>query len=137
MNRFESILKTRIASAAYYNRELAEEDLIRLPATDNNRKANYQTYPAFVSNGRKNEIINLLKNRNIEAGIGSYSIPHTGYYREKYNFSNTHFPEALNAFGNLISLPLFDGISRGEQDYVIDALHKIRTSKLSPVLQSA
>jgi dTDP-4-amino-4,6-dideoxygalactose transaminase len=137
MKRFDEILKTRISAAEYYNGNLADSDLLKPLRLVNNRKSNFQTYAAFVSDGRRNEIINHLKACNIEAGKGTYSIPHARYYAEKYNFDSSNFPEALNAFNNLISLPLYESITKGEQDHVLETLKKIKSGKISPVLQAA
>lgn len=136
MRRFDEILKARISAARYYDEKLAESGLLKPLRLDNSRKSNFQTYAAFVPDRRRNEIIKHLKNHNIEAGIGNYSIPHTKYYTEKYNFDSSNFPEALNASSNLISLPLYEGITRGEQDHVLETLNKIRSGKVSPVLQT-
>jgi dTDP-4-amino-4,6-dideoxygalactose transaminase len=137
MSRLEETLKSRIAAAAYYNVKLADVGLLRLPVMDDNRKSNFQSYAAFVSSGRRDEVIGHLKHNNIESGTGVYSIPHTGYYSEKYKFDGSQYPEALKARDKLICLPLYDGISRDEQDYVIETLKKLNTSKASYILQSA
>lgn len=135
MERIDEILKARIASAGYYDGKLADIGLLDLPGSCNNRKANFQAYVAFVRDGRRNEIISRLKAGNIEAGIGTYSVPHTRYFAEKYNFDNSDYPRSLYAFENLISLPLYESISRDEQDRVIETLKKINSGKIASVLQ--
>jgi perosamine synthetase len=137
MKRFGNILKDRIKAALYYNDQLADLDFIRPHLPEANSVSNFQAYVLRVAGGLKNEITNHLSRHNIEAGVGNHSIPHTGYYKEKYNFGNSHYPESLSAFNSIISLPLYEGITTGEQDRVIEALRKFAHCKSkSPELQA-
>jgi len=130
MNRYDSILRERLKASDYYNRNLYDPEFLRPSLPDANRRVNCQTYVAFVSDGHRDKVIDHLKKSNIDAGIGTYSIPHTVYYSNKYDIRKSCFPESLSAFKNLISLPLYNGITKHEQDRVIEALKKYKADKI-------
>lgn len=137
MKRYDSILQERVKAAGYYNRNLGGMEFLRPFVPEGNRKLNYQTYIAYVNPGFRDKIIEHLKENGIEAGIGTYSIPHTTYYSNRYSIESSRFREALNALKNLISLPLYSGITTEEQDYVIDTLKKYKcVEKGSPEKQT-
>jgi dTDP-4-amino-4,6-dideoxygalactose transaminase len=124
LNRYDTILQERLKAADYYNRNLCDLEFLRPCPTDADRSLNCQTYVAFVSDGHRDNMIDHLKKHAIEAGIGTYSIPHTTFYSNKYGIDKSHYTESLSAFKNLINLPLYGGITEDEQDFVIEALKK-------------
>jgi dTDP-4-amino-4,6-dideoxygalactose transaminase len=130
LNRYDTILQERLKAADYYNRNLCDLEFIRPYPTDAERGFNCQTYVAFVSDGHRDNVIDHLKEQGIEAGIGTYSIPHTTFYSNKYDIDKSHHTESLSAFKNLISLPLYGGITEDEQDFVIEALKKYKADKI-------
>lgn len=120
--RFEDTLKSRRSAAAYYDRNLAQIDFLRLIHGRKETQTNYQTYAVYTAGHRRNKLIDYLNANQVGAGIGTYSIPHISYYRKKYGYGEQDFPNALQSFRNLISLPLYDGISHVEQDRVIELI---------------
>jgi len=136
MRRYDEILRERIKAADFYDRNLSDINFIRPRLREANRKLNHQTYIAFVADGCRDEIIEYLKGCNIEAGIGTFSIPHTRYYSEKYRFNESHYCNSLNACKSIISLPLYAGITRDEQNCVIETLKRYKSAeKESPIMQ--
>ena len=129
MKRFNAVLRARRRAAEYYNHAIADIEYLRLPFYDGSRRLNYQTYTVSVEYGWRDALIAHLKNEGIETGIGTYSIPHTAYYSERYNLDESRFPNSLRFHRNLISLPLFEGISTQEQDRVISALKTFAPEK--------
>lgn len=137
MKRLGGVLKERIKAASYYNDKLGDMDLLRPHLPETNSISNYLSYLIRAADGLKDEIISLLNRHNIEAGAGNHSIPHTSYYKEKYDFGSTHYPESLKAFNSFISLPLYEGITTNEQDRVIEVLRKFaRGGAKSPELRA-
>lgn len=124
MKRFKSILRERQRAARYYDEALGKISFLKPRANNSIARVNYQTYVARVSDGLRNDLIKYLAKNGIEAGIGTYSIPHTTYYSERYGYGKSDFPHALDSYENLISLPLYDCMTRQEQDSVIEALNR-------------
>ncbi|UCE67817.1 MAG: DegT/DnrJ/EryC1/StrS family aminotransferase [Candidatus Zixiibacteriota bacterium] len=129
LNRYDLTLQERLKSADYYNRNLNDLKFLRPCLPEANRRLNYQTYVAFMTGDFRDDIIDHLKNYEIEAGIGTYSIPHTTYYSNKYNIDKFRFSGSLGAFKNIISLPLYNGITTYEQKHVVEALKKYKADK--------
>jgi len=129
MKRFNAVLRARMRAAEYYNHAIADIQYLQLPLYDGSRKLNYQTYTVFVENGWRDALIAHLKDEAIEAGIGTYSIPHTAYYSKGYHVDESHYPNSMRFHRNLISLPLFEDISTQQQDRVISALKTFAPEK--------
>jgi perosamine synthetase len=124
LKRFETILEERRSAAAYYAQLLKDIEFIKPIRPQDGEEVNYQTYVAFVENDARDNLIKHLLSKGIGAGIGTYSIPHTSYYSKEYGIAPSDFPHSLNSFSNLISLPLYEGISKKEQDYVVEAIRQ-------------
>jgi perosamine synthetase len=118
IKRFETVLKRRRKAARYYDRHLSEIEFLEVPIPKG--EPNYQTYVVFVKN--RDSLIDHLKSKGVEAGIGTYSIPHTAYYKTSYNISESDFPNSKRCFSDLLSLPLFEGITKRKQDRIISIL---------------
>ena len=131
MKRFKNVLRERRNAARYYDDAISKIGYLKIPS-NTTRKSNYQTYIALVADSHRDDLIEHLKNNNIEAGIGTYSIPHTAYYAEKYRVTRSDYPNSYGYYKNLISLPLYEGITREEQDSVIESL-----KNFSPVGKSS
>jgi dTDP-4-amino-4,6-dideoxygalactose transaminase len=129
MKRFKTVLRARRRAAEYYNHAIADIDFLKLPAPNGGGKPNYQTYTVSVENDWRDALISHLKNNGIEAGIGTYSVPHTAYYSENYNVDESQYPNSWRFHRNLISLPLFENISAREQEHVISALKTFAPEK--------
>ncbi len=127
MKRFNAVLRARITAGKYYNENLGDSRIISPPEPQGTCKVNYQTYIGSVSDGHRDSLIKYLGENGIEAGIGTYSIPHTSYYAEKYKIDETQYPQSLKAYRNLISLPLYEGITEKEQDKVIAVIKNYLT----------
>jgi len=123
MKRFRATLGARIRAAENYDRALSKIEYMSTRFEKAIRKTNYQTYVTLVKDGLRDRLAAFLGEKGIEAGIRTYSVPHTAYYSEKYRYGVFDFPNSLNYRRNLIGLPLFDGISLHEQEEVTAALH--------------
>lgn len=61
--------------------------------------------------------------RGLGIGVNLHYIPvHTQPYYENMGFKADEFPEAMAYYGEAISLPMFHGLTDGQQDEVVDAL---------------
>eukprot|EP00163_Fabomonas_tropica_P033139 TRINITY_DN8589_c0_g2_i1.p1 TRINITY_DN8589_c0_g2~~TRINITY_DN8589_c0_g2_i1.p1 ORF type:complete len:388 (+),score=14.35 TRINITY_DN8589_c0_g2_i1:51-1214(+) len=61
--------------------------------------------------------------RGLGIGVNLHYIPvHTQPYYENMGFEADEFPEAMAYYAEAISLPMFHGLTDGQQDEVVDAL---------------
>lgn len=122
LKRFETTLKERRASSAYYDQLLEDIKLLKPIRHKGIEEVNYQTYVAFVENTMRDNLIKHLLSKGIGAGIGTYSIPHTSYYAREYGFTLEDFHHSMYSYSSLISLPLYEGILKNDQEKVVEAI---------------
>ena len=47
------------------------------------------------------------------------------YYKQKYKLKITSYPNALNAYGQILSLPIYPSLSDEEVEYICQEVIKI------------
>jgi dTDP-4-amino-4,6-dideoxygalactose transaminase len=70
----------------------------------------------------RNQIMDRLSGLGIQTRPGTHAVHRLGYYREKYGLRAEDFPEAARAEDTTITLPIFPGMSEGEQSRVVASL---------------
>lgn len=109
--------------AARYDELLA--DIVEVPQVPDASGHVYQSYvvllPAAVADNR-GEIIAALAQRGVESNIGTWAIPTTTYYRNRYGYTDESFPVTSEVFALSLSLPLHDKLTAQDQSQVADAL---------------
>ena len=119
LRRFDETLKFRRAIAERYFAAFDDFILIKTPNPLAGQVVNFQTFIGFIGESLRDHLIEYLNSKKINAGIGTYSIPHITYYSDKYKFTQYDFPNSFHAYRNLISLPLYENMTREEQDEVV------------------
>jgi len=122
-SRFEMTILNRQKTAEFYHNTIKISGLKSYRPSELD-KANYQSFVLITNDRIRDDLIAYLKSNNIEAGIGTYSIPHTEYYSRKYGFVDSDYPHSLYAYKNLISLPLFEGLLESEQEFIVSKLRE-------------
>jgi perosamine synthetase len=139
MDRAKEIVLERQNLAQRYCEAFAELDWLRTPFKHSDYEHGYQSYPClfmpreFISrsieeiNFKRNEWMDELQKKGISTRPATHAVHMLSYYREKYNISANAFPNAHVADHCSISLPLFHGMKKEEQDFVIKTVlaHKI------------
>jgi dTDP-4-amino-4,6-dideoxygalactose transaminase len=75
----------------------------------------------LADGSRRRQVFEVLRARGI--GVNVHYIPvHLQPYYRAMGFSGGDFPEAERYYSEAISLPLYPGLSDGDQDYVIRCL---------------
>ena len=67
-------------------------------------------------------VIAHLRANEVEATIGTNAIPFTRYYSEQYQLTDRDLPATAMVRDRAITLPLFPGMTEGEQDRVVEVL---------------
>jgi len=66
-----------------------------------------------------------LKSRGITTGLHFIPLHMLTYYKNKYNLKITAFPNVLNSYSQILSLPIYGDMSEDEVDYVIKNIKEI------------
>lgn len=123
MSRLDALLDERRRLALSYRDMLASQDRFVLPEDDDGHT--YQSFVLRTADGRRdtrNQIMDRLSGAGIQTRPGTHAVHRLGYYREKYGLRAEDFPEAALAEDTTITLPIFPGMSEGQQSQVVESL---------------
>jgi dTDP-4-amino-4,6-dideoxygalactose transaminase len=122
MRKIETVLKKKAALAKYYDEMLEGMDWIRGPSVAGFARHAYQSYVAVVSGGvNRNRLISRLKERGIQAQIGTYSCHVQPVYKSKQKC-----PVSRMLSESTIALPFYPTMKMEEIDDVVKALARVK-----------
>jgi perosamine synthetase len=132
MDRAKEIVSERQNLAQRYDDAFAALNWLRTPFKHSDYEHGYQSYPCMFMANEFNSVdikqINIRRNQWMDdlqqAGISTRPATHAvhmlSFYRKKYDLEPSDFPNAYLADQCSISLPLFHGMKKNEQDFVIE-----------------
>jgi dTDP-4-amino-4,6-dideoxygalactose transaminase len=133
MGRAQAIVQERQALAKRYDQAFANLQWLRTPVHFEGYEHGYQSYPCLFHqakaisldnvahmNEKRNAWMDQLQQAGISTRPATHAVHMLTFYRDKYAFQPTDFPNAYIANECSISLPLFHGMTTVEQEYVID-----------------
>jgi dTDP-4-amino-4,6-dideoxygalactose transaminase len=117
----------REALARRYAERLAGVPDIRVPTQSTGQGDVHarHLFPIWVGDGRRDEVVAKLKQRQVEVVVNYRAIHLLSYFRDKFGFKPGDFPIAEEIGDAAISLPFFPGMSTQDVDTVVDHLHTI------------
>jgi dTDP-4-amino-4,6-dideoxygalactose transaminase len=117
----------RRTNAERYNEAL--KDLpIGLPQEMADVRAVYHLYVIRVPDGNRDRLQAFLKERGVETGVHyPIALPYLNAYRH-LNHSESDFPEALKASGEILSLPMFAELTDEQRDVVTTEIRRFFSS---------
>ncbi len=143
MNRAKDIIRKRKKLAGRYDKSLKVIKWIQTPSKYLNYEHSYQSYPCLFLperaksvinnldlnqikkiNKMRNNLMNELHNEGISTRPATHAVHMLSYYKNKYNLKSEEFPNAFVANECSISLPLFNGMTEKEQNFVMQKLKK-------------
>ena len=118
MDRLDAFVARRTELAARYDRLLADLPLVR-PAQLGDSASAYHLYPIRVADRAR--VFAALRDAGI--GVNVHYIPvHTQPFWQARGFRDGDFPQSEAYYAEAISIPLYAGLTEGEQDRVVAAL---------------
>jgi len=121
MKKVDSIINRRIELAAYYDKLVAEVDMLKPPTRRKNVKHTYQTYAVYVEKeGTRDKIIEDLRKRNIETQIGTYALHLQPSYKEGRMMGKLDRSEKL--YRNLLALPMCHSMAKKDQELIVSEI---------------
>lgn len=131
MDRSNKIIKERQSLAKRYSKAFANILWLQTPIEHNSYEHGFQSYPCLFkpealnqkniknNNKKRNEWMDKLQQLGISTRPATHAVHMLSFYQKKYNLKPQDFPNAYLANECSISLPLFNGMKKFEQDYVI------------------
>jgi perosamine synthetase len=132
MERAGDIVQERQALAKRYDEAFEVLPWLRTPVHHQGYEHGYQSYPCLFQpmtiapdsitqvNERRNAWMDHLQKVGIATRPATHAVHMLSFYSNKYHLKPTDYPNAYTANDCSISLPLFHGMTRAEQDYVIE-----------------
>ncbi len=121
--RLKEGIARRREAAARYNALL--EGLVEVPFVSHDCQPVYQSYvvllPAEIAAARE-DLIGDLAAAGVEATIGTWSIPTTTYYRERYGYVAGSYPVTSEVFERSLAIPMHENLDEEDQSHVASAL---------------
>jgi perosamine synthetase len=129
LKKFEANLSSRREIAARYNSAFAGMAGISVPYVQQEVTPAWHLYPvrldlAALSVGR-GEIFQALRAENIGVNVHYIPVHLHPYYRERFGYKSGEFPVAEAAYEELISLPMFHGMTDRDVADVMNAVNKM------------
>jgi len=132
LKKLDANLMRRRAIAATYTAAFREMPGVTPPAARPDANPAWHLYPIRLNlekltTGRA-EIFRALRAENIGVNVHYIPVHLHPYYRDRFGYQGGEFPVAEDAYERLISLPMFHGMSDGDAEDVIRAVHKVVTA---------
>lgn len=87
----------------------------------------WHLFAPLVLNGRRDDLMAALKERNIGSGLHYQAVHLYDYYQKTFGWTRGSFPHAEMIGDSIVSLPLFPKLTESEQDTIIQAIREIMT----------
>lgn len=129
LRKLNANLARRRQIAATYNAALAGRDGLIPPSVRPEANPAWHLYPIRVESAKlgcsRGDIFRALRAENIGVSVHYIPVHRHPYYRDRFGYQGGEFPVAERAYEQLISLPIFHGMSDGDVDDVIKAVEKV------------
>ncbi len=116
------LIKTKQEIAKLYLEELKDIEAISLPIES---KEHLYTYFIIEVNKNRDHFAKELQKRGIEVSLQYIPLHFTSYYKNKYKLKVTTFPNALNAYQKVLSLPCHGKMTKRDAQYVIKQVKEV------------
>jgi len=95
---------------------------IKFPKIISDSRHSRHLFPIYVGNSARENALSVFGEKNIGVTVNYRAITSMNYYKTKYSFLGSEFPNSFNWGEGTISIPLFPDLSQAEQEYVIEVL---------------
>jgi perosamine synthetase len=129
MKKLEANLARRRQVAARYAAEFRQMPGVFVPQTHEDVSHAWHLYPirlnlTKLSTGR-DEVFQALRAENIGVNVHYIPVHRHPYYEDRFGYKGGEYPVAEDAYGRLISLPMFHGIGDSDIEDVVHAVSKV------------
>jgi perosamine synthetase len=112
--------------ARRYEAELSGTPALRLPTSSADVEHAWHLYPVRVdASVDRAEVFRALRAEGLGVNVHYVPVHLHPYYRDRFGYRGGEFPVAEAAYGQLISLPMFHGMSDADAEDVIEAVRKV------------
>ncbi|MEN6461779.1 MAG: UDP-4-amino-4,6-dideoxy-N-acetyl-beta-L-altrosamine transaminase [Syntrophomonas sp.] len=126
LNKLTGFLQERQRIAGIYDEAFRNVEWINTPPHPGQDSLHaYHLYPALLAPGvNRRDLFNYLRLQNIGVQVHYIPVHLQPYYQRHFGYKPGDFPVAEDFYSREISLPIYPGLSRNEQNYVIEHVKK-------------
>jgi len=129
LERLDANLARRRQIAARYTAAFRDLAGIIPPAVRSEVNPAWHLYPVRLDlaklSAERGQIFRALRAENIGVNVHYIPVHLQPYYREQFGYRETECPVAEDAYGRLLSLPMFHGMNDQDVEDVIRAVDKV------------
>lgn len=119
LREMEEIIARRERLSMAYDRALAGIPGLTVPARIPGRRNVYQTYHVILDERiDRNLLIAQLKREGIETNIGAHALHCLSYYRNRYHYAESDYPNAARAYRQGLALPVGMHVSDADVEFI-------------------
>ncbi|VAY86859.1 UDP-4-amino-4-deoxy-L-arabinose--oxoglutarate aminotransferase [hydrothermal vent metagenome] len=112
----------RLEIATIYNKKLSDLKHIILPKFDEDQI--FSQYIIKISKNRDG-FARALKDKGVSTEVDYVPLHLLSYYKQKYKLKITKYPNALNTYGQILSLPIYPSLQDSEIEYICKSIIEI------------
>jgi len=136
LGRANHIINERKELACELNKRMLQFSHFQIPFVDRKYDHGYQSYPCLFNskkitmqalpkiNKQRNQLMQNLESLGISTRPATHAVHMLMYYKNKYKIKPGDFPNSYIANQISISLPLYNGMTIDEIDYIIRGIKK-------------
>ena len=121
LKKLEKMQDARCKIAKKYTKAF-KNSVVKTPYIKKDRQSSWHLYVIKVNN--RNELIEILKKKQIGTSVHFIPVHKHPYYKKKYNYKNSTYPIANQVFEKSLSLPIYPNLKDDEIDYIIKNIKK-------------
>ena len=129
LKKLKEILEYRKKWAIYYLNELSNIEWITLPVYDKHIVHGWQSFVIHIKQKKsplsRNNLMQYLLDNGVATRPGTHAIHMLSYYKKKYDYKKSDFPNARDCNNNAMALPLHNKMKKTDYDRVIKLLKSI------------
>lgn len=128
LRRQHELWQRRLELAANYSAAFADLPCVLPAPAPAGEKHAWHLYPIRLTDDApigRNRFIERLAELGIGCSVHFIPLHMLTYWRETYRLDTHRFPNATDAFGRVVSLPLYSRMDEADQDRVIEAVRSL------------
>lgn len=129
LSKLDKFIDERNEWANYYISKLSDIDWLVTPRVPKGWRHAWQAFVCYVDPQKaplpRNQMMELLQSKGISTRPGTHAVHNLSFYKKKYGFNPTDFPNAWLCDQQTLALPLYNGMVKEDFDYIIEALKDI------------
>lgn len=133
LEKLDRFQQRRREIAARYEEALDSLDGLLTPVTLSDVLHAWHLYVVRVRENSasidRDDLIRELGNRDVGTSVHFIPVHLHPYYEDEYDYEPDDFPNALEAYREIVSLPLYPALTDDRVDYVVESIREIVTDR--------